>query len=55
VARSPVGKSWCKVAGFLSFAEVVRLPAPVLDGEPLVQTAAVVWCEVEKIIPLGRV
>jgi len=49
-----VGKSLGKVASFLSFVEVVCSPATVLDGGPLVQTATMVWCEVEKIIPLGR-
>jgi hypothetical protein len=33
---APAGKSLGKVAGFLSFTEVVRSPAPVLDGGPLV-------------------
>ncbi len=37
-----VGKSLGKVAGFLSFTKVVRSPATVLDGGPLVQTATVV-------------
>jgi hypothetical protein len=37
-----VGKGLGKVAGFLSFAKVVRSPTVVLDGRPLVQTAAVV-------------
>jgi hypothetical protein len=51
---APVGKSLGKVTGFLSFAEVVPSPSTVLDGGALVQTAAVVWSEVENIIPLGR-
>jgi hypothetical protein len=44
-----------KVAGPLSFAEVVRSPStvPTLGGRPLVQSAEVAWCEVEKILPLG--
>jgi hypothetical protein len=37
-----VGKSLGKVAGFLSFAEVVRSLTIVLDGGPLVQTEVVV-------------
>jgi hypothetical protein len=45
-----VGKSLGKVAGVLSFAEVVRSP---IVGGPLVQTVAVVWCEAEKINLLG--
>lgn len=50
-----VGEFLGKVAGPLSFAEVVRLPStvPTLGGQPLVQLAEVAWCEVEKILPLG--
>jgi hypothetical protein len=47
----PVGKSLGKVAGVLSFAVVVGSP---VVGEPLVQKAAVVWCEAEKIYSLDR-
>jgi hypothetical protein len=47
----PVGKSLGKVAGVLSFAEVV---GSLVVGEPLAQKAAVVWCEAEKIYSLGR-
>jgi len=38
----PVGKSLGKAASVLSFAEVVGSP---VVGKPLVQKAAVVWCE----------
>jgi hypothetical protein len=48
-----MGKRLGKVASFLSLTEVVCSPTTVLDGGPLVQMAAVVWSEVEKIIPLG--
>jgi hypothetical protein len=47
----PVGKSVGKAAGVLSFAEVVGSP---VVGEPLVQKAAAVWCEAEKIFSLDR-
>jgi hypothetical protein len=45
----PVGMSLGKVAGVLSFAEVVGSP---VVGVPLVQKAAAVWCEAEKIYSL---
>jgi hypothetical protein len=47
----PVGKSVGKAAGVLSFVEAVGSP---VIGEPLVQKAAVVWCEAEKIFSLDR-
>jgi hypothetical protein len=46
-----VEKSLGKVAGVLSFAEVV---GSLVVGEPLAQKAAAVWCEAEKIYSLGR-
>jgi hypothetical protein len=53
-SRAPAGKSLGKVTVFLSFAEVVRLLAPDLVGRPLVQMVVVVWCEMEKLVLLGR-
>jgi hypothetical protein len=44
---APAGKILGKVAGVLSFAEVVRSPAPVVVDGPQVQSVPVVWCEME--------
>jgi hypothetical protein len=51
---APTGKILGKAAGFLSFAEVICSPAPVIVDGPQVQSESVVWCEMEKLIPMGR-
>jgi hypothetical protein len=55
VASSSGGKNLGKVVGSPSFVKVVRLSTTVFvkDSGPLVYSAEVVWCEVEKILLLG--
>jgi hypothetical protein len=48
------GKILGKVPGVLSFAEVVHSSATVVVDRPQVQSVPVVWCEMEKIIQMGR-
>lgn len=51
---APAGKILGKGAGVLSYAGVVHSPATVVVDRPQVQPVPVVWCEMEKIIPMDR-